>query len=153
MGNKPIIILHTQDVSIKARLKARPDLPQTSKRVNRAPKTRTIWWSRRLNMNPKRYSRWIRSSYSEWMALETGQWRNKPFARILRKYMKRQAFLTIGNISKGRSAAFMRTIFCSCRVRFCLFVQFNCDVALRRRFHAYDVVSTCALYLLLLKTK
>ena len=56
--------------------------------------------------------------------------------------MKRQVSPIIRTIiTKRSSAAFVRTIFCrSCywAVDY-LFIQFNCDVALRPRFHAYVV--------------
>ena len=54
---------------------------------------------------------------------------------------KRQVFATIRTIITKRSnVAFVETIFCgSCRVRFFHFIEFNCDVALRSRFHAYVV--------------
>ena len=55
--------------------------------------------------------------------------------------LKRQVFAIIRTIITKRSnVAFVETIFCgSCRVRFFHFIQFNCDLALRSRFHAYVV--------------
>ena len=56
--------------------------------------------------------------------------------------MQRQVFPVIGTIiTKCSSAAFVKTMFCrSCRVRFCHFIQFDCDGALRPGFHAYAAV-------------
>ena len=87
------------------------DFPQTSKKVNKAAKTRMICDSE-IKINSKRYS---------WS-----------FGKILWKYMKSQAFPIIGTIITERSsAALVRSIFClSCRVRFFQFIQSNCDVAL-----------------------
>ena len=69
------------------------------------------------------------------MNVRGGWWRNQPSARILRKHMKRPVFAIIGTIiTKRSSAAFVRTMFCSCfRVHFCPFIQFNRVVALRSR--------------------
>ena len=56
--------------------------------------------------------------------------------------MKRQVSPIIGTIiTKRSSTAFVRTIFCrSCRGALdYLFTPFNCNVALRPRFHAYVV--------------
>ena len=49
--------------------------------------------------------------------------------------MKRPVFAIIGTIiTKRSSAAFVRSMFCSCfRVHFCPFIEFNCLVALRSR--------------------
>ena len=67
----------------------------TSFPVNRA-KTRTICDSEILkNLSPKD----IRGAVIvKECALESGQWRNWPSARILRKYMKRQVFPIIRTI-------------------------------------------------------
>ena len=63
------------------------------------------------------------------------------FGKDRSETMKRQVFPIIGTIiTKHSSAAFVRTILCrSCRVRFCHFIQLNCDVALMPCFHAYVV--------------
>ena len=62
-------------------------------------------------------------------------------ANLWQGSFKRQAFAIIGTIiTKRNNVPFVATIFYgSCRVRFCHFIQFNCDVALRSRFHAYVV--------------
>ena len=62
-------------------------------------------------------------------------------ANLRQGSLKRQVFVIIGTIiTKHSSVAFVAAIFCgSCRVRFCHFIQFNCDVILRSRFHVYVV--------------
>ena len=59
-------------------------------------------------------------------------------ARIFWKCIRRQVFPIIRTIITERSGSvFVRAIFCpDCRLRLC---HLNCDVALKRRFHAYVV--------------
>ena len=62
-------------------------------------------------------------------------------ANLRQGSLKRQFFAIIGTIITKRSdVALWQLFFCgSCRVRFGHFIQFNCDVAPRSRFHAYVV--------------
>ena len=74
-------------------------------------------------------------------ALESGQWKNSPLARILiGNTQKVKSFLLQEQLQMYQKAQHLRTIFCcSCRACCCHFLQFNCNVAPKLRFHAYVI--------------
>ena len=56
------------------------------------------------------------------------------------KHIESQVFPIVGTITDVlESAAFENYFCCSCRVRCCHFLQFNCNVAPKLRFHAYVI--------------
>ena len=73
--------------------------------------------------------------------LESGQCKNSPLARILiGNTQKVKSFLLQEQLQMYQKAQHLRTIFCcSCRGRCCHFLQFNCNVAPKLRFHAYVI--------------